>query len=80
MYVLVEFDYGASRSFILPAFSRSFDVALRAFDHLIVFKADDEYTVSTLWVFRDCVIEIIKMRFPIDLSPIPMNNISVVIM
>lgn len=69
---LVLFDSGASRYF-----SRKFDISLGDLECPLRVSIANEHKVSTSSIFCDCILEIFRVLYPIDLIPIPIGGIYV---
>lgn len=76
---LIFYFLESSHSFVSLAFNLSSDVALWAFNHTIIVEVGDDMKISTSRIFMDSTLDIFKVRFSIDLMPIPMGDIIVVV-
>ncbi|XP_023761115.1 uncharacterized protein LOC111909549 [Lactuca sativa] len=76
---LVLFDLGASQSFVLLSFSRSFSIPLEALSRPLRVSILDEHSVSASKIHRDYSLEIFGIGYQIDLIPIPIGDVSVIV-
>lgn len=78
MPTFVLFDSRATRSFVSLAFNKNFDVILGALDHSLVVKIVDDCTVSASKVYRDCVMQMFRVKYLIDLVHIHLRETKVI--
>lgn len=64
---LVLFDFGASILFMSLVFYKIFVIALGVIDHPLVVEIVYDHTANASSVYRDCVLEIFSVKFPIKL-------------
>lgn len=55
------------------AFCKNSIIALEALDHPLVVEIIDDHIVSASRVYRECVLEMFGVKFPIDCVPIPLR-------
>lgn len=74
----VLFGSGASRPFVSTSLCRGFNVAHEALAQSLKVDISVDITVLVIEVYRDCVVEIFGVGFPIDLIPIAVRDVCVV--
>lgn len=68
---LFLFYFGAARSFVSLALRKKLDVAPGELDCHLEVEIFDDHRVSALGVHRDCVVDMLRKRYPFDLVHIP---------
>ncbi|KAJ9541893.1 hypothetical protein OSB04_028399 [Centaurea solstitialis] len=76
---LVLFDAGASKSFVSTSFCKGFSNVMGRLDEPLEVEIVDEKSVIVRDIYRGNVIELGRVRFRVDLIPIPMREINVVL-
>ena len=78
MPALVLFDSGASRSFVSFMFSKNFNRILGQLDSPLEVEIAADEILNVTRVYKSCEIEVSGVRFPIDLIPIAIREITVI--
>lgn len=77
--VLVLFDSDAIRSFVSVSFCRGFIIAYETLDQPLKVGIVVDPTVSTFEIYRNYVLKIFSVGFPIDLVHITMEDVHVIV-
>ena len=78
LHALLLFDSGAIRSFISCSFCRGFDMPIGELKCLLQVSIANEHEIYASSLYYDCVLEIFKVPYPIDLIPISMGDLCVI--
>ena len=79
MSALVLFDLGAIRSFVSSSFSQKFSILQETLSRPLRVSIPNERHFSATDVYRDCVLEIFGVGYPIDLIPIVMGDVCFIV-
>ncbi|XP_023757688.2 uncharacterized protein LOC111906194 [Lactuca sativa] len=79
MSVHVLFDSGANRSFVSLMLSKKFRDATGTSDSPLEIEIVYDRTVSTVRVYRDCVLNVLGERFRVDLVSIPLQGLKAIV-
>lgn len=75
--VLIESD--VSRLFVLLSFRRNFYVAFGVLECPLRISIANKHKVSTTSIFRDCVLNIFRVQFPVNMVPISMGDVCMIV-
>lgn len=76
---LVQFDSGATRSFVSLALNKRFVGAPGELDYALDAEIADDRTVRVTRVHRGCMLQLFDQQFSLDLVPIPLRGNKVIV-
>lgn len=75
---LLLFDSGAAWLIVSLAFSKKFDVTQGVLSHSLVMEIVDDHTVCASRFYHDCVLEMFRVRFPVNLVHVPLKGTRII--